>query len=205
MGRPSEFSRKVAVETAMNEIWRDGYKNSSVKALSEKLGITRSSFYNAFGSRQELLKEVLDTYFTGAPDRALHQDIGDASVKELITSTFRSICRARAADPDGRGCLAVNCLCELKGGEDDGAGAMISKAVLTSAARFEELLSTAVLRGELPRQTDVRAKALSLQAMLVGINAMSKTVRDEKDLWLSAKTMLQGLELYQEETSAGHV
>ena len=52
MARPSKFDRKEAVELAMNEIWRDGYEANSVKALSEKLGITRSSFYNAFSSRR---------------------------------------------------------------------------------------------------------------------------------------------------------
>ena len=42
MARPLKFDRGEAVETAMQEIWRSGYEASSVKAISEKLGVTRS-------------------------------------------------------------------------------------------------------------------------------------------------------------------
>lgn len=195
MGRPSGFNREDAVETAMQEIWRAGYEASSVKAISERLGITRSSYYNAFGSREELFKEVLATYLAQSPDRALHAEIPKTSIKELLTSTFREICRVRAADAEGRGCLAINCLCELMSGSHDRFGGMIADAIFANAARMEELLSVAVARGELPEQTDVRAKALALQALLVGLNALSRAVRSEEDLWLSARTTLKGLGL----------
>ena len=59
MARPSKFDRQTAVELVMNDIWRSGFEANSVKAISEKLGITRSSFYNAFGSREALFLEAL--------------------------------------------------------------------------------------------------------------------------------------------------
>ena len=48
MGRPAKFDRDKAIEIIMNEIWKKGYEACSVKALSEKLSITRPSFYHAF-------------------------------------------------------------------------------------------------------------------------------------------------------------
>lgn len=199
MARPSKFDRDAAVETAMQEIWRSGYEATSVKAMSEKLGITRSSYYNAFGSREELFKEALAAYFAHSPDRALYQDADpQESVRGVLTRTFRAACIARAADPEGRGCMAINSLCELAGGPETELAEMMIDAVLGSVRRLEGLLNIAVERGELPRTTDCHGKALALQALLIGINTLSKAVRDEGDLWLTARTGLQALGLLEE-------
>ncbi|HHL20983.1 MAG TPA: TetR/AcrR family transcriptional regulator, partial [Aliiroseovarius sp.] len=69
MGRPSKFDREAAIDKVMQEVWRNGFERASVKALSERLGITRSSFYNAFDSREALFEKVLARYFAQSPDR----------------------------------------------------------------------------------------------------------------------------------------
>lgn len=199
MARPSKFDRETVIEAAMQEIWRSGYEASSVKAISEKLGITRSSYYNAFGSREDLFKEALAIYFGQSPDRALYEDVSDCPVKRLITESFRKACAARACDPEARGCMAINSLCELAGGRHVTLGAMLAEAVLASAARFETLLELAVARGELSPDTDAHGKALALQSLLIGINTLSKAVRSEDELWLAARTALQALGIYEGE------
>jgi len=199
LARPSKFDRDTAVETVMQEIWRSGYEASSVKAISEKLGIARSSYYNAFGSREDLFKEALAAYFSKSPDRALYDDVAGRPIRRLISDTFRKACAARAGDREARGCMAVNSLCELAGGPHAELGAMLVEAVLASAARFEILLELAVARGELGANTDVHGKALALQSLLIGINALSKAVRNENELWLAARTGLEALGLYEGE------
>lgn len=198
MARPSKFDRDASVQVAMQELWRSGYEASSVKAISEKLGITRSSYYNAFGTREDLFRAALAAYFEQSPDRVLYEGVPDHSVKLLISDTFRKVCAARACDPEGRGCLAINSLCELAGGPNATLGAMLIEAVLASAARFETLLELAVARGELDVDIDVHGKALALQSLLIGINTLSKAVRDESELWLAARTSLEGLGVYEQ-------
>ncbi len=201
MGRPSSFDREAAIETAMQEMWRIGYEASTVKNISETLGINRSSYYNAFGSREGLFKEVLAAYFAQAPDRILHGKLPDLPIPDLITGTFREICKARAADPEHRGCLAINCLAELTGAGNE-LGQELVGAVMTSAGKFEELLEIAVARGELPDQTNTRATALALQNLLVGLSVFAKALTDEDQLWLTVKTTLIGLGVYQEVVDA---
>jgi len=196
MGRPPSFNREKAIETAMQEIWRGGYGASSVKAISEKLGITRSSYYNSFGSREDLFKAALEAYFGQSPDAILHGELPDMPILELLTRTFREICAARAQDPEGRGCMAINSLTELSGSHDE-LGTFLKNAVMGSAARLEYLLSIAVENGELPADADVHAKALALQNLMVGINVFAKALRDEGELWLTVKTTLKGLGVYQ--------
>ncbi len=201
MGRPSTFDRDAAVETVMHAIWQNGYEANSVKAMSEQLGITRSSFYNSFGSREDLFKEVLAAYFDQTPDRALYGDPPDMPVLSLISKTFREIVAIRAFDPEKRGCLAVNCVSELVGHHEE-LGPMLGTAVKNSAARFEELLNIAVARQELPQDTDTHGKALALQNLLIGLSVFAKVLHEEGELWLMVRTTLEGLGLYREVTDA---
>lgn len=197
MARPSKFNRDDALETVMQILWRDGYETSSIKALSETLGITRSSFYNAFGTREDLFKEVIARYFDQTPDKPLAEATEAAALKPLLTRTFRSICRVRAADPEGRGCLAVNSAASLCGSHEV-LGPFMAGCIEASLERIEMLVTWAVARGELPKDTDIRGTALAVQNLLVGINVLAKVVRDEDDLWATAKTTLRALDLYEE-------
>lgn len=180
----------------MHALWRDGYEANSVKAMSEKLGITRSSFYNSFGSREALFKEALATYFEQTPDRVLYGVLPDMPILALITRTFREIVAVRASDPERRGCLAVNCANELAGHHEE-LEALLIFAVQSSASRFEELLGIAVDRHELPQDSDIHGKALALQNLMVGLSVFAKFLHDEGELWLMVRTTLEGLGVYQ--------
>ncbi len=200
MARPAKFDRKAAINVAMNAMWRDGFDRSSVKQLSELLGMTRSSFYNAFGSQEDLFRACLPEYGSVSPDAALYGEV-DGDVLPLLSGVFRSICRSRASDPESRGCLIINTVTELCPSED-GLGAELAELVLGSAQRLEALLTIAQENGEIDAHADTHALALALQNLMVGINIMCKVVREETELWLLTKTTLQGLGLYREQADA---
>lgn len=201
MARPSKFDREEAVRAAMDTIWREGFEASSVKSLSEVLGITRSSFYNAFGSREDLFLEAMKLYAGQSPDAVLKQVPPDLPIRPFLTQMFKTICKARASDPEGRGCLLVNTVTELCPTED-GLGAILADAVLGSTDRLKAVLAEGVKSGELPAQTDIHAKALALQTLMVGLNVLCKVVRREEELWASAAETLRGLELFEEPQDA---
>ncbi len=198
MSRPREFDQAEAIETAMNEIWKNGYEACSVKALSEKLGITRSSFYNAFGSREALFREALVRYFDQSPDKAFATARQGVRVRALLTRTFREVCHARASDPAGRGCMAINSAAELCNVHEE-LGGLMAEAILNSLGCLEKLLRWGVKQGEIDRDADTHALALALQNLLIGLNLMCKVVRSEDELWLAAETTLKGLDLFARE------
>ncbi len=203
MARPSKFDRDVAVEIAMKEIWRHGYESTSVKALSEKLGITRSSFYNAFGNREALFIEALQLYAGRSPDILLADETPGSSVKKIITETFRTICKVRAYDPEIRGCLAVKSIAELSNTHCE-LGEIMKQAVTGNAARIENLLKRGVRQKEISPGVDIRALALALQNLLFGINVLSQVVDEEKELWKTAELTLKGLDLFESNVQQGH-
>jgi len=196
MGRPSAFDREQALDDVMHIIWRDGYEASSVKALSEQLGITRSSFYNAFGTREALFKEAVVNYCKQSPDYALALASPPIDVKMLLTLVFREACAARAQDPEGRGCLLVNSVAELCN-HDEILSPVIEGVVLGSINQIQTILNWGVASKEFPRDLDTHAMALSLQNLLMGLNVMCKVVKDEAELLLAAETTLKSLGMYE--------
>ncbi len=197
MGRPAKFDRDEAVEAAMNLFWKHGYQANSLKALSESLGLTRSSLYNTFGSREALFREALDRYFAQSPDRRLVSPDPAVPVRRLMTELFREICRVRAADPEGRGCMALNCLSETVPSDEE-IGCLLADAILGTAERIEALVAKGVANGELPASTEVHALALAVQNLMIGLNHFSKVLRSEDELWAMTRTTLAGLGLLEE-------
>lgn len=191
-GRPAGFVREDAVEAAMNLFWKNGFLAVSAKDLADAMRIQRSSFYNSFGSREAVFMEALQRYAAHAPDAPLDAVAAGQLVIPVLVSTFREICRVRAADTEARGCLVCNGIAELVGVEES-IGAVLEEALRRRIDVIQRLLRQAVRQRELASFGDELAAARTLVAFLIGLNTVSKVVRDERDLWHMCRHFLIGL------------
>ncbi|UTD28881.1 TetR/AcrR family transcriptional regulator [Bradyrhizobium sp. WD16] len=193
MARPMKFDREEAIRIATEAIRSDGYEHASVKALSEKLGISRSSFYNTFGTREALFAEVIDRYAPTAPDAPLYDEV-EGAILQLIERVVRAICHVRTEDVGGKGCIIVNSIAELCPASE-GPALLLADLAACSTRRIEDLLTMARDAGEIAADANIHALALALQNLMIGLNVISKVVRSEAELWLLAETTLRGLGL----------
>jgi TetR/AcrR family transcriptional regulator, transcriptional repressor for nem operon len=196
MGRNSKFERDKALNWAMNQIWRGGFDSLSVKAISEELGITRSSFYHAFTSLEALYLEALQHYAQDSPHNSLLQQPLTNQPLKLITEVIRLTCLARSEDTNHRGCLMVNGVSELIGNHKE-LGSVIEQGVHDSIGSFENLLRRAQTLGELPATSDPHVLALALQTTLTGLNTLSKVVHSYDELWSGVELTLKSLGVYR--------
>ncbi|GAB5381379.1 MAG: TetR/AcrR family transcriptional regulator [Aliiglaciecola sp.] len=197
MARKLAFERDAAIEKVMFKIWQDGYHAASVKALSELLGITRSSFYHTFVSREALFKEVLSVYSNYTPLQKLIRAQKGDRILLLLTQTLNELCHARANDTMHRGCLAMNSVAEICGEEGELTCHLKSQLDLSNS-RIEELLFWAQEQGEIDQSANVEHLALAITNLFIGLNIMSKAISEYDKLWAAARTTLVGLSLYVE-------
>ena len=191
-GRPATFSRDDAIDRAMHLFWKDGYLAVTTRDLANAMNIQRSSFYNTFGSKQAVFQEALKSYARIAPDAAFDDIEAGQPVVPAIVATLRELCRVRAADKEGRGCLVCNSVAELVG-VDDELGPALDAAIKHRVAVMKRLLKQAVDNGEFEPAAPVDDLAGAFVSFLLGINVVSKTIRSENELWKICRTFLLGI------------
>jgi TetR/AcrR family transcriptional repressor of nem operon len=142
-------------------MWSRGFESSSLDDLTAATGLNKSSFYNTFGSKRQLLGSALDLY-----DRMLAIPLepverGIAGLDDLL-AYLDGIERASITDP--RGCFMVNCTTEL--GLDDPEIARRAAAYRGRLrAAFARSLEIAARAGQIEGEVETRAD-LVLAAMM---------------------------------------
>lgn len=96
-GRPKASSRETLAEAACELFLERGYDATSVADITQRAGVSRSSFFNYFSSKSDVLWSGLDTRIARASDALAALDPhGDAEAARAI---LRDIVRDFAPDP----------------------------------------------------------------------------------------------------------
>lgn len=191
-GRPAGFVRERAIDAAMHLFWKHGFPSVSTSDLAGAMSIQRSSFYNSFGSPAAVFREALTRYGAQAPDAVLGRVRSGQPVVPVVVGMFREICRVRASDQEGRGCMVCNGVAELVG-VDRTLGRLLARAVTDRTALVERLLRQAARQREIPESSNCAALAGAMVTFMTGLNTISKVVRDEARLWAICQQFLAGL------------
>jgi len=171
------FDEAAALDRATDLFWRRGYEATSVQDLVDELGISRSSLYATFGTKDRLYQQALLHYCAveAGPRHALLT--GDGSVRSAVRALLAGIARAPVERPDRRGCLVVNAATERIPADPE-----TTAAVAAQLGRFEAALHAALRRGqdagELDPAQDARALARFLVTVVQGMRVVGKATDD---------------------------
>lgn len=196
-GRPAKFHRDAAIDAAMQLLWEQGFSSVTVRDLAHAMGIQRSSFYNSFGRPEDVFKEALERYAHQAPDAPLDTYQPGQPALPLLVGVLKQVCRERAADAKGRGCLACNSIAELVGHHDT-LGPLLENAWARRTASLTVLLREAESRQEIQQLGDAEVAAEGIAVFLLGLNTASKMTRREDRLWALCEDYLRRLKVAEE-------
>ena len=158
MPRPREFDPQVALQTAIQVFWEQGYYATSVDEVVKRSGVAKYGLYGTFGPKRELFKNVLKQY---ASDR--HQDIQSpirrpgASLPE-IHEFFENAPHLITQEDCPHGCLMCSTGIEV-GLRDLEINAVVKDFFADIANVLKGCLTRAIKKGELKRQEETDALA----------------------------------------------
>lgn len=181
MARPRKFQAEAAVARAMEVFWEKGYAGASPQELGERMGLGRGSLYNAFESKQGLFECVLRHYHEHEAPRLLALLSRPGSIKERLRALFVAIIELDVADPDRKGCLAINTAVELAS-RDTAAARLAARMFEQTEEAFLALLEEGQRTGELDASLDARALSGFLLNNLTGLRVLAKTAQDAAHL-----------------------
>ena len=181
MSRVKEFDEDQALKSAEFLFWERGFAGTSMQALEDTMGLSRTSIYNTFGNKRALYQKALERYMNTELVRFLKiieksstfKSARQAILKETISHHFRS------SHPGG--CLVV--LSVLEDYQHDKiTRKILQSAILCLQQGLEQRVIRAVKEGELPTETQCATEADQVVALIAGILVLAKANTSKKRL-----------------------
>lgn len=193
MARPLEFNPQEAVDRAMELFWSKGYDATSLSDLLAAMSLSRSSFYQSFGSKHRLYEQCLQHYRQSIGSQMLNELRKSSSARVFIEQLFNSIAEEVSQQKGRWGCMIMNSA-SAKAPFDPSVG----KIVHAGAKQFEEIFYRAVKRGqtegEISKDKDPQTLASYLVSSRSGLLAMARAGASIAELKRISEMILTVLE-----------
>ncbi len=178
-GRPRGFDRNEALDTAMRLFWTHGYEPTSVGQLADAMGIAPPSFYAAYGNKQSIFLECVDSYqarFGSFFSAALSEE---PTAFDAVGRLLRDAAILYSEPGLPQGCMVVSAATNCSG-----ASSGICENLSARRQSGQELvlnrIENGINQGELPRDSNAEALAGFVIAVLHGLSIAARdgTKRD---------------------------
>ncbi|MBQ24844.1 TetR/AcrR family transcriptional regulator [Alcanivorax sp.] len=181
MARKKSFNKDDVLERAMNLFWKQGFHATSMQDIVQNVGLSRSSLYESFGSKQGLFDQALGNYCRTNREGVKALLSNEKSVKTGIRNLLESSIHCTISDADKKGCFVVNSTTELVPGDDE-----MLKALSKNRASFEkvffEFLQKGQATGEIPPNKDIKTLSGLIYTVFSGLNVIAKLEKSPKKL-----------------------
>ena len=192
MGRARQFQEEAALEKAMLLFWEKGYEATSLSELTEVMGLSRSSFYDTFGSKKALFISALNRYQANKHGQIIAILEGNLPGKRAIENVFKVYLDIAANEGGRKGCFVSNSAVEMAPHSPE-----VETKVSLAIDRMELAFARAIKRGQengaIPNYKNPTALARFLVSCVNGLVVMTKAGADNETLNDIVNESLSGL------------
>jgi AcrR family transcriptional regulator len=107
MARPREFDEDEVLHAALRLFWENGYEGTSMDELMRVMGLTKSSLYHVFGSKEGLFWRVVERYQRDFLDFR-HAALAEPTPRRIAERLLEGITDLHSGKVNPVGCLELN-------------------------------------------------------------------------------------------------
>jgi AcrR family transcriptional regulator len=170
-GRPRAFDTDWALDQALALFWRKGYEGASLSDLTEAMGISRTSLYAAYGSKEALFGLAAQRYEAGAADY-LSQALKAPTAREFVKALLQGAVDLHADKRNPKGCLVVHSALVCGDAADPVRQQLISRRLIGEEVICRRL-KKAREQNDLPAGCDPADLARYIKAVIYGLAVQS--------------------------------
>jgi AcrR family transcriptional regulator len=173
-GRPAVFDRHLALREATKLFWERGYEGTSFDELIAAMGISASSFYNSFGSKEALYCEATRSYLEWA-GQWFFAILNDPSIdtKTAFARLFEATAEEFTCGDHPLGCMislaGTHCPPGMKNIRD-----MMAEHRAFSEGAMAARLRKGAADGDVPKDTDCNMLAAYYSAVARGLAVQAR-------------------------------
>jgi TetR/AcrR family transcriptional regulator, copper-responsive repressor len=172
-GRPRQFDRDAALETAMRLFWTRGFEATSIHDLATAIGINAPSLYAAFGDKKRLFRETIGRYRSGCGNFAAPAIRYKPTARLAIESLLLAAAEAYTLEAFPHGCMVIHSGANCTAQSDDIAAELAGMRAELDAA-LAERIANGQADGDVPARVDANALAAFFGALLQGMSTHAR-------------------------------
>lgn len=167
-GRPKNFDRAIALHQAMKLFWERGYEGTSFDDLTAVMGISPSSFYNSFGSKERLYQEATEAFMAHSREWFANELGAATAAKTAFHELMKATAREATLDD-----MPAGCMISLAGTHVPPALTAVRIRMAGYRGAVESAMADRIRRGidegDVPQDTNVEALAAFYSALSRGM------------------------------------
>jgi TetR/AcrR family transcriptional repressor of nem operon len=192
MARPKAFDPTAALDCALQVFWHQGYEATSLQELLAAMALSKSSFYETFGSKHALYLAAIDRYREIAIAPYVRTLRNHDNGRQAIADVFAALVEQLDCPQGRRGCFMNNATIE-SAPHDAATEARVREAQRALEDAFYRAVRRAQAQGQIALEKDPRALARFLTSSMHGLLVMAKLAPGREALEDVARVVLSTL------------
>jgi len=178
-GRPRSFDREQALGQAIEVFWKKGFEGTSIADLTEAMGINPPSLYAAFGDKEKLFLEAVESYNAKNANSCPYCE--EPTAKGAVEKLLLYMAEELSSCNHPRGCMMVQAA-STSASASAFLQAKIAEKRAASRAALKDRIVRGIQDGDVEPGTDPDELADFYSTIMTGMSLVSRDGVSHKSL-----------------------